>query len=240
MLAPMSRAVRRPRTAARRPAKRVAGCLAVLSIALGSSGCAGLGQPAPYDSAGINGLRIPTPSPDPADFVDGIDNPWLALTPGASWRYAVSRDGQSVGSVEAEVLDDTTEVAGLATTAVRTIIDIDGAAEVETRYYAQDDDGNVWLLRLDSDADLSWTTGADGAEAGLAMPAGPRLGDGWLSYRVPNFLEASTRVEDQSREMVQMRDEAETTTRTIYESGVGLVSVEDLDAGWQAVLVRQP
>lgn len=240
MLAPMPRAVRRPRTAARRPAQRGAGPLAALVLTLGTAGCAGLGQPAPYDSAGINGLEIPTPSPAPGDFVDGIDNPWLALAPDASWRYEVSRDGESVGSIEAEVLDATTEVAGLATTAVRTVTDIDGAAEVETRYYAQDDDGNVWLLRLDSDAELSWTTGAAGAEAGLAMPAGPRLGDGWLAFRVPNILEARTHVEDQSREMVQMRDEADTTTRTIYESGVGLVSVEDLDAGWQAVLVRQP
>ena len=207
---------------------------------MGTAGCAGLGQPAPYDSAGINGLEIPTPSPATADFVDGIDNPWLALAPDASWRYEVSRDGTSFGSIEAEVLGATTDVAGLATTGVRTTTDIDGEIEVETRYYAQDDDGNVWLLAVDSEADLSWRAGVKSAEAGLAMPAVPRLGDGWLTYLVPNFLEASTRVEDQSREMVQMRDEADTTTRNIYESGVGLVSVEDLDAGWQAVLVRQP
>ena len=36
--------------------------------------------------------------------------------------------------------------------------------------------------------------------------------------------------------MVQTRDEADTTTQRIYESGVGLVSIEDLDAGWTAVL----
>jgi len=92
---------------------------------------------------------------------------------------------------------------------------------------------------IDSDTGLSWRAGESGAEAGLAMPADLRLGDGWLTYRVPDLLEASTMVEDVSREMVQVRETAggETgTTRRVYESGAGLVSIEDVDAGWQAVL----
>ncbi len=227
MLAPMPRTVRR---------RRAIGLLGGLLLAGSLSACAGLGQPAPYDSTGINGLEIPTPSPAPADFVVGVDNPWLALAPDASWRYEVSRDGASVGSIAAEVLDATTDIAGLATTAVRTTSDIDGDTDVETRHYAQDDDGNVWLLAVDSEAELSWRAGVNGAEAGLAMPSAPRLGDGWLTFVVPNFLEASTRVEDQSRTLVQTLDEADTSTRNTYESGVGLVGVEDLDAGWQAAL----
>lgn len=225
-----------PRAVRPRRAARLLGALLTVGAL---SSCAGIGQPAPYDSQGINGLEIPTPSPDPGDFVVGIDNPWVALAPGASWSYGVTRDGEAIGSIEAEVLDATTEVAGLSATGVRTTTDIDGVSEAETRQYAQDDDGNVWLLAVDSEADLSWTAGVSGAEAGLAMPASPRLGDGWLAYLVPNFLEARVSIEDQSREMVQTRDEADTSTRNIYESGVGLVSVEDLDAGWQAVLVRQ-
>jgi hypothetical protein len=31
-----------------------------------------------------------------------------------------------------------------------------------------------------------------------------------------------------------------TTTRHAYATGVGLVSVEDVEAGWRAVLVDQP
>jgi hypothetical protein len=38
--------------------------------------------------------------------------------------------------------------------------------------------------------------------------------------------------------MVQLRDEAGTATRTVYEKGTGLVSVEDLDVGWVAQLDR--
>ena len=61
MLAPMPRAVRRPAGAAR--------AVAAGLVILVASGCGGIGQPAPYDSPGINGLVIPTPTPDPADFV---------------------------------------------------------------------------------------------------------------------------------------------------------------------------
>jgi hypothetical protein len=228
MLAPMPRAVRR----------RAAGLLGAFLLGAGLSACAGLGQPAPYDSPGINGLVIPTPSPDAGDFVAVVDIPWLALEPGTSRVYEVTG---AEGSIETDVLAEPTEVAGLSATGVRTVTDIDGETTDETRFYAQDDDGNVWLVGVDSDTGLSWRAGTDGAEAGLAMPADLRLGDGWLTYRVPNLLEASLMVEDVSREMVQVRErsggEADTTSR-VYQSGAGLVSIEDVDAGWQAVLAE--
>lgn len=205
----------------------------VLVVAL--SGCAGIGQPRPYDSPGINGLAIPTPTPDPDDFSDVVDNPWLALEPGATWHYDVTAAGRSIGTVDAEVLDGTTMIAGLSATGVRTTTVVDGETTEETSFYAQDDDGNAWLVGADSEAGR-WRAGEAGAEAGLAMPAHPRLGDGWLAYAVPGLPEARVRVEDQSREMVQVWDEAGATTRTVYESGTGPVSVEDLDAGWLATL----
>lgn len=228
MLAPMPRAVR---------------VLAAVAITLGTAGCAGIGQPAPYDSPGINGLEIPTPSPAPDDFVADVDNPWLAFQPGATWHYEVSDDGRHVGTIDAQVLDGTTEVAGLSATAVRTTTEIDGGADEETRFYAQDDDGNVWVVGVESATGLSWRAGEDAAEAGLAMPAHPRLGDGWLTYRLPNLLQPSTTVEDQTPERVQTRESSggrADTTRNVYESGVGLTGVEDLAAGWVAVLVDQP
>ncbi len=241
MLAPMPRAVRRPWRTRRWAASALAG----LAITGGLTGCAGIGQPAPYDSTGINGLEIPTPSPAPADFVASIDNPWLALEPGATWQYDVTDAGRSIGTIDSEVLDATSRVAGLTATAVRTVTDLDGDDRDEevTRFYAQDDDGNVWLVGADSSPGISWRAGEDKAVAGLAMPAEPRLGDGWLTYRLPHLLEGTTTVEDQSREMVQTREVGwsgtDTATRHVYASGVGPVSVEDLDAGWQAVLVDQ-
>ncbi|CUR60938.1 conserved exported hypothetical protein [metagenome] len=235
MLASMLRDLRRPST---RGLVRATSALALVGAL---SGCAGIGQPQPYDSPGINGLVIPTPTPDPDDFVDVVDNPWLPLVAGATWSYEVTDGGRSIGAIEVEVLDDTTPVTGLDATGVRTTTEVDGDTTRETSFYAQDEDGNVWLVGADTDdaADddagaAGWRAGEGGAEAGLAMPAHPRLGDGWLAYAVPGLPEARIRVEDQSQEMVQVLDEAGTTTRTVYEKGTGLVSVVDLDAGWVA------
>ena len=48
--------------------------------------------------SGVDELKIPTPSPDPDDFVRGIDNPWLAArarrAPGAT-RSPATRRGRS-------------------------------------------------------------------------------------------------------------------------------------------------
>ena len=227
MLATMPRAVRR----------RVGTAALVTGVVLAAGGCGGIGQPAPYDSPGINGLVIPTPSPDPADFVDGVDNPWLPLQPGATRTFRVTDDGAEVGSIETTVLDATTDVDGLSATAVTTVTDIDGVTDESTRLYAQDSDGNIWLVGADTGGD-GWRAGTDGAEAGLAMPAHPRLGDGWLAYAVPGLPEAAIRVEEQSRDMVRTRDEAGTATLMTYASGAGLVGVEDLGSGWVATLVE--
>ena len=230
MLAPMPGAVRRPAGVAR--------AVAAGLVVLVASGCGGIGQPAPYDSPGIDGLVIPTPTPDPADFGASIDNPWLPLAPGSTWRYDVTDGGATVGSMETEVLDDPVDVAGLDATAVRTTTSLDDEVETVTRYYAQDDDGNVWWVGEDS-GDATWRAGQDGAEAGLAMPADPRLGDGWRSYVVAGLPEASVRVVEQGRDMVQTRSRhgGESDTLRTYTSGVGLVGVEDLGSGRQVDLV---
>jgi hypothetical protein len=211
-----------------------------MALLAGLTGCAGIGQPHPYDQPGINGLVIPTASPDPGDFTDVVDNPWLPLEAGATWHYDVTASGSAIGTIDAEVADGTTEVAGVAATAVTTTTTVDDETDEVTRFYAQDAAGNVWLVGEDT-ASASWRVGTDGAEAGLAMPADPRLGDGWLTYVVPGLPEASARIEDQSASMVQLRrtgdaDEADTTTRNVYEKGVGLAGVENLDAAWTATL----
>jgi hypothetical protein len=209
---------------------------------VGLAGCGGIGQPQPYDQPGINGLVIPTPSPDAADFVEVVDNPWLPLEPGTRWTYDVTRGGSPAGQLVVAVLDDTVTVDGLVATAVESTTDPGdgGTASVVTRLYAQDDDGNVWLVGVEADGgsrDDSWRAGAEGAEAGLVMPARLRIGDGWLTYAVPSLPRATRQVEELSDDLVQMHDEADTESRSVYEKGVGLVSTEDLDDGWTAVLV---
>ncbi|MSZ78349.1 MAG: hypothetical protein F2667_14685 [Actinobacteria bacterium] len=117
---------------------------AILGVVLlgALSGCGSLPEKSP--PAGVDALVVPTPSPDPADFVADPDgNDWFPL------------DGEPG------------EVDGIAAVAVAT-----GST---TDWYAEDTSGNVWWLGRDGE----WQAGVDGALAGLAMPAQPRVGDGW-------------------------------------------------------------
>jgi len=173
-----------PTSAVRRPA-RLAGLL-LASLAL--AGC-GVGEPRSIDPAGVDGLEIPTASPDPADFVDAIDNPYLPFTPGSVWQYEVVEDGEVIETIEVRVTDDTREVAGVTTTVVHDVVKDASGAVIEDTYdwYAQDTRGNVWYFGEDTTAfeqgtqttEGSWEAGVDGAQAGLVMAARPRVGDGY-------------------------------------------------------------
>ncbi|MFC6042875.1 hypothetical protein [Nocardioides hankookensis] len=136
-----------------------------LALSLAACGSASVSSP----PSGIDELTIPTPSPDPHDFVDGVDNPWLPLPPGRTWTYDVV---DVHGGHELTVtVEPGPEVAGVATTA--RVSTEPGATT--TDWFAQDARGNVWWFGREGE----WTAGEDGAEAGLAMPADPRVGDGY-------------------------------------------------------------
>jgi hypothetical protein len=156
---------------ARRPARRAAATF-LTALVLGVAGCGSASAPSP--PSGVDGLEIPTPDPDPDDFVASIDNPWLPLAEGAQWDYRVE-DELGRHRVLVTVADGPT-VAGVTTTEVRRIEQgrTSVAGEV-VDYYAQDRDGNVWWFGRED----AWRAGEAGAEAGLAMPADPRFGDGF-------------------------------------------------------------
>jgi hypothetical protein len=193
--------------------RRAGGYLALAVLALGAAGCGTASPPSP--PSGIDELVVPTPSPDPGDFVRRVDNPWLALTPGRTWRYRVT--GQVEGTLVVTVDDTTREVAGVATTPVRRT-EPTGAQVVD--YYAQDRSGNVWWFGRDG----VWLAGRDGAEAGLAMPATPRLGDGWRAAYDADVVDV--------RATVVTTDQTVTTPAGRYDDllGIDLVSGLDEDA----------
>lgn len=84
---------------------------ALAGPALGSALMAGCGSASQLAGPrGVDLLRIPTPSPLPADFVAGVDNPWLARVPGATAVYDVLDTGTSAGLAE-EDASATVEVA---------------------------------------------------------------------------------------------------------------------------------
>lgn len=184
--------------------------------------------------AGVDGLVVPTPSVDPADFVERVDNRWLPLPPDAQLTYRVT--GVDEATLTVSVRRETVMVAGVRATVVDTA---STAAERTTDYYAQDRSGNVWWLGRDG----AWRAGESGAEAGLAMPATPRLGDGWRAAYLEGVVEDTSSVvsvEDVAsvpagrfEGLVSIEGRSDlavgvTVTRS-YADGVGLVQSEATD-----------
>ena len=166
----------------------------LLAVGLWLTGCAA--DPPTVSPSGVDMLEIPTPSPDPGDFVETIDNPWLPLLPGAEGVYETPGDG----TVTVTVTDRTRDVAGVTTTVVTDVVtDEDGEVVEETEeWFAQDRAGNVWSFGEDvveqhgrgrADTGGSWEAGVDGAEAGIAMLARPRRGDGYQQELAPGRAE---------------------------------------------------
>jgi hypothetical protein len=124
-------------------------------------------------------------SPDPANFVAVVDNPWFPLIPGTVFTYRGTKDGQAAVDTFT-VTSDTKVVAGVTCTVVHDQLTLDGAlAETTDDWYVQDRDGNVWYFgeatqELEAgkvvNTEGSWETGVDGAQPGIFMPAQPVVG----------------------------------------------------------------
>lgn len=122
---------------------------------------------------------------DPADFVDGVDNPFFPLTPGAKYTYQ-GETPEGTETIEVVVTDEAREILGIMCTVVRDTLTLDGELIEDTfDWYAQDRDGNVWYMGEDSkeyeDGAVvstagSWEAGVDGAKPGIIMQANPQVG----------------------------------------------------------------
>lgn len=180
-------------------APRLAGALVGCVLAL--SGCGSL--PEESGPAGVDGLVIPTPTPDPSDFVDAVDNPWLPFTPGSTWRYR-GEAGEADTTTTVTVATGTRQVQGVPVTVVEEVVTrAGGVVEESSALYAQDEEGNVWSFgervttyddRGRPASEASWEAGVDGAEAGVAMLARPRVGDGYRVQDAPGEAEARATV----------------------------------------------
>jgi len=210
--------------------------LAGLVLAL-ATGCSSASHPSP--PTGVDGLVIPTPSVDADDFVTGVDNPWLPLPVGATWRYDVTGSGAGTAVATAR---QGPEVEGVATTALRTVTTPEGGGRrtVTTDLYAQDEAGNVWWLGREGE----WRAGEDGARAGLAMAAHPRQGDGYRQAYLPGEVDVRAEVLGVDLErtlpvgeldglVAVTVTEATTglTTRAWYAEGIGLVARDTVAGG---------
>jgi hypothetical protein len=251
------------------------------TLALLATGCAddttttpstdGTGTPTPSAASSASspagspvGLptEVPTPHLDPADFVAGVDNPYLPLVPGTRWVYdSTSPDGDE--RIVVVVTDRTRVVDGVRATVVHDrATSPDGTVLEDTfDWYAQDVDGNVWYLGEDTTAydggkastEGSWEAGVDGAMAGVALPGNPQVGDAYAQeyYAGQAEDEGEILALDEKvtvpagvfTDLVQTKDttplEPGLVERKYYARGIGVVFEETVKGGDEVVrLVR--
>jgi hypothetical protein len=129
---------------------------------------------------------------DPAHFTTKITNPYFPQRPGTVFKYReTDPDGGDQRTV-VTVTHTTKRIAnGITARVVSDVTTEKGGALVENTndYYAQDRRGNVWYLGESvknyengkfKDTKGSFEAGVGGAQAGVVMPAKPRVG---LRYR---------------------------------------------------------
>jgi hypothetical protein len=192
---------------------------------------------------------------DPADFTTKIDNPYWPMAPGSKWVYRETDAEGKKQRVEVTVTHRTKPVAGVKARVVHDVV-TQGGALVEDTYdwYAQDRAGNVWYLGENTrdyengkvvSTKGSWEAGVDGAQAGVAMPAHPRVG---MSYRLEHY---AGHAEDRARilslneqaqvpfghfrHVLMTKDftplEPKVLEHKLYAKGVGPVMVLSLSGG---------
>jgi len=142
-------------------------------------------SPSPPASASTS-PQSPSSAPliDPANFVTTIDNPYYALSPGTTFVYEGTKEGDTQRD-EVVVTNETKVILGVTCVVVRDTATHQGdLLEKTDDWYAQDKDGNVWYFGEDTaeyengkvtSREGSWQAGVDGAQPGIVMLAHPEV-----------------------------------------------------------------
>jgi len=161
----------------------------LLATALTAAGCgSGGSKPAATHSPGaIKPTPVNPPGhPSSVRFVRSVDNPWYPLRPGTTLVYRGVKDGKPSRDV-LTVTNATRVIDGVRSTVVSDLLYLSGKLEERTTdWYAQDTAGNVWYFgettaELNPDGSVknssgTWLAGLKGAQAGIYLPANPRVG----------------------------------------------------------------
>jgi len=193
---------------------------------------------------------------DPREFSSDIDNRYWPMRPSTRWIYRET-DGQG-GEQRVVVIVErrTKRVAnGVEARVVHDVVTERGrAAEITDDYYAQDVEGNVWYLgeatatyqhgrRVSTEG--SFEAGVDGAQAGIVMPAHPRVGMRYRQERYEGHAEDRAKIVSlDERVRVPLRRfrhtlmtletsplEPDVLEAKFYARGVGVVLALDLSGG---------
>jgi len=122
----------------------------------------------------------------PSGFSAHVTNPWFPLKAGTRYVYTGVKDGQRSRDV-LTVTHDVKSIDGVPCVVVHDRLYLRGRLEERTTdWYSQDRRGNVWYFgeqtaELDRHGHVtstagSWQSGVHGAQAGIYMPAHPRVG----------------------------------------------------------------
>jgi len=142
--------------------------------------------------------------PPPEEFVDEIDNPYLAFERGKVFIY----EGETEEGFERIVVEVTRRnktILGVRTTVVHDQAFLNGALIEDTfDWYAQDSDGIVWYFGEDTKeigehgevigTEGSWEAGVNGALPGIIMLADPEVGDRYQQEFAEDVAEDMARV----------------------------------------------
>jgi hypothetical protein len=119
---------------------------------------------------------------NPANFVEGITNPFFPLVPGTTFIY---RGGNEVVTVT--VTHRTKMILGVKCIVVRDVVEVGGEVVEDTEdFFAQDVQGNVWyfgeIVQDFENGELvsiagSFKAGVNGAKPGIIMKANPQVGE---------------------------------------------------------------
>jgi hypothetical protein len=163
-----------------------------------------LAAPATAPSTAISTAQPPH-HPRPSQFTHGrVDNRWFPLKPGTRYVYRGREDGDRSRDV-VTVTYQTKRIDGVV---CRTVLDrlfLDGIVRERTfDWYAQTRRGTVWYFgehtaELNRHGNVvsregSFQSGRDGAEAGIFMPARPRVGASFLQENYPGHAEDRFRI----------------------------------------------
>ena len=173
------------------------------------------------DSANVSGARAllapspmnlkggpAVPMPITRGWVAGLSNPYLGFEAGRVFNYR-SETPDGLETTVVEVTSDTRLIQGVVTTVVHDQVSLDGSLIEDTYdWYAQDSDGTVWYFGEDSKqidhgvvvgTEGSWEAGVNGAQAGIAMLADPKVGMRYLQEYSPGVAEDMARIQSLSR-----------------------------------------
>jgi hypothetical protein len=237
--------------------------LAACALAAPAAGWSSQDRAAAAPSSGLPQGSEPV-NLDPADFTTRIDNPYWPMRPGSRWVYRETSDEGPPNRIVVTVTSRTKRVAaGVVARVIHDRATQSGRLVEDTLdWYAQDSAGNVWYLGEATKAYKrgkvsstkgSWEAGVKGAQAGVIMPAHPRVG---MTYRQEHFrgeaedrgrvlsLDERVKVPAGSFDHVLMtRDwtplEPDATEHKFYARGTGpVLSVDIAGGGGREELLR--